>query len=75
MANPIFNAMNGGNQGGGMNKFVQFMNQMKGQNPRAMINSMVQSGRISQQQLNDLQQQVQQISGSLDQFKGMFGFK
>ena len=54
--------------------FLNFMNQYRGQNPRAIINQMVQSGQISQQQLNAVQQRAQQMSGVLGQFKSRFGF-
>ena len=54
--------------------FLNFMNQFRGQNPRAIINQMVQSGQISQQQLNMAQQKAQQMSGIFGQFKSRFGF-
>lgn len=75
MPSDLFNQMN--NQGGGnplMQNFTNFMNQMKGQNPRSIINQMVQSGQISQQQLNAVQQKAQQMSGIFGQFKSRFGF-
>lgn len=76
MANPVFNAF--GNKNGGNNlvtQFQQFMQQMKGQNPTAIINQMVSSGQINQQQLNMLQQRAQDISSQLNGLKNMFGFK
>ena len=57
-----------------MQNFTNFMNQYRGQNPRAIINQMVQSGQISQQQLNAVQQRAQQMSGVFSQFKNRFGF-
>ena len=57
-----------------MQNFTNFMNQMKGQNPRSIINRMVQSGQISQRQLNAVQQKAQQMSGIFGQFKSRFGF-
>ena len=57
-----------------MNGFPQFMRQMQGQNPQQMLNQLVQSGRVSQQQLNLAQQMAQQMQGQFDQFRGMFGF-
>lgn len=69
MSSPIFNAM-GGNQGGNMmQQFQQFMQQMKGKNPQEEINKLLQSGKVSQQQLNQVQQQAQQMQGM---FKGFF---
>lgn len=54
--------------------FMNFMSQMRGQNPRAIIDQMVQSGRLSQSQLNAVQQQAGQVSGVLGAIKGRFGF-
>lgn len=69
MSSPIFNAM-GGNQGGNiMQQFQQFMQQMKGKNPQEEINKLLQSGKVNQQQLNQVQQQAQQMQGM---FKGFF---
>lgn len=72
--NPFFNAMGGGMGGSPMlGQFQQFMQQMRGKDPNAMIQEMVQSGRISQQQLNQVQQQAQQMQGMFDGLRGMFG--
>ena len=49
------------------------MQQMKGKDPNAIINEMVSSGKISQEQLNHVQQQAQQMSGMFDGMRGMFG--
>lgn len=58
MANPLFNAL-GGNRGNGLsqmiNQFNQFRNSFKG-DPKQTVMQMVNSGRISQDQLNQLQQ-------------------
>ena len=35
-----------------MNGFPQFMRQMQGQNPQQILNQMLQSGKVNQQQLN-----------------------
>lgn len=73
MANKLYNEMQ--NQQGGMeNGFMQFMEQMRGQNPRAIIDEMVRSGRVSQQQLNAVQQRAQQMSGMFGRMKSRFGF-
>lgn len=72
--NPFFSAMGGGMNGSPMlGQFQQFMQQMRGKDPDAMIQEMVQSGRISQQQLNQVQQQAQQMQGMFDGLRGMFG--
>lgn len=75
MPNDLFRQMQ--NQGGGdplVQNFSNFMNQMRGQNPRDIINQLVQSGKVSQQQLNAVQQRAQQMSGIFGQFKSRFGF-
>lgn len=75
MPNDLFKQMS--QQNGGdplMQNFSNFMNQYRGQNPRAIINQMVQSGQISQQQLNMVQQKAQHMSGLFGQFKSRFGF-
>ena len=71
MANKLFNDMNGSTPGAGnpMQAFVNFMNQMQGKNPNDIINQMVQSGQISQQQLNQAQQMAQQMQGMMGMFK------
>jgi hypothetical protein len=72
--NPFFNAMGGGNrQPNIVQQFQQFMNQMRGKDPNAMIQETVSSGRISQDQLNQIQKQAQQMSGMFEGMRGMFG--
>lgn len=55
--------------------FKDFMNSMKGKNPNDLLNYMISSGQINQQQLNFAQQKAKEIEGQLNGFKGMFGFK
>lgn len=57
-----------------ISQFPQFMQQMRGQDPQQMLNQLVQSGRVNQQQLNQAQQMAQQMQGQFEQFRGMFGF-
>ena len=71
--NPFFGAMGGGGRPNMMQQFQQFMQQMKGKEPNAIINEMVSSGKISQEQLNHVQQQAQQMQGMFDGMRGMFG--
>ena len=61
MSNPLFKAM-GGNQPNMMGDFQRFMQQMQGKNPNEEIAKLLQSGKISQQQLNQAQQMAQQFS-------------
>ena len=70
--NPLFNALGGGQMPGAMGQFQnlvqqfqQFKQSFRG-DPRAEVEKLVQSGKISQQQLNQLQQaasQFQQLLG------------
>ena len=71
--NPFFGVMGGGGRPNMMQQFQQFMQQMKGKDPNAIINEMVSSGKFSQEQLNHVQQQAQQMSGMFDGMRGMFG--
>ena len=72
MANPLFNALGGGQMPGMMGQFQSMVQQFQQfrqgfhGDPKAEVEKLVQSGRISQQQLNQLQQaatQFQQLLG------------
>lgn len=72
MSNPLFNALGGGMpQGNGpmqmIQQFMQFKQNFKG-DPKAEVEKMLQSGKISQQQLNQVQQMARQFQHML---KGM----
>ena len=71
--NPFFNAMGGNKQPNMMQQFQQFMNQMKGKDPNAVIQDMMQSGKITQDQYNQARQQAQQMQGMVEGMRGMFG--
>lgn len=65
--NPLFNALGGGQMPGAMGQFQnlvqqfqQFKQIFRG-DPRAEVEKLVQSGKISQQQLNQLQQMAGQF--------------
>lgn len=66
MANPIFNALGGSMQGpiGNMQQmiqsFTQFKNTFKG-DPKQTVMNMINSGQISQEQLNKAQQMARQF--------------
>ena len=69
MPNPLFNAL-GGNMMPGNNmlaQFQQFRQQMQGKNPTEEINKLLQSGAISQEQLNQAQQMAQQFQAMFRQ--------
>lgn len=61
MSNPLFNSLN--KQNGLLQQFHNFVEEMKGINPNDEINKLLQSGRISQAQLNQAQQMAQQMRG------------
>lgn len=71
--NPFFQAMGGNRQPNMMQQFQSFMQQMRGKDPNAMIQELVSSGRVSQQQLDTAQKQAQQIQGTFEGMRGMFG--
>ena len=73
MANPIYQALGGNNQSNMLQQFQQFMNQMRGKDPDAMIQDLVSSGQVSQQQLDQAQRQAQQMQGMFEGMRGMFG--
>ena len=69
MANPIFNAL-GGNMMPGNNMFTQFQQfrqRMQGVNPHEEINRLLQSGAVSQQELNQAQQMARQFQSMFRQ--------
>ncbi len=72
MSNPFFNAMGGNSRPNMMQQFQNFMNQMQGKDPNSIINEMVQSGRISQQQLNQVQQQAKNMQSMFEPMRKMF---
>lgn len=74
MPNDLYRQMQG-RQGSPMEQnFMNFMNQFRGQNPRQIIDNMVSSGKLTQQQLNAAQQRAGQMGDVFGQFKPRFGF-
>lgn len=71
--NPFYQAMGGNRQPNMMQQFQQFMSQMRGKDPNAMIQELVSSGRVSQQQLDAAQKQAQQMQGMFEGMREMFG--
>lgn len=67
MSNPLFNALGGGKMPGAMGQFQQIMHQFQQfrQNfqgdPKQEVQNLLQSGKMSQQQLNQLQAMAQQF--------------
>ncbi len=74
--NPLFNALNhSANSGNMVSQFMSFMNQCKGQNPSQIIQSMISSGKITQDQLRQAQEKAKQMESQFEGFKQSFGFK
>ena len=74
MGNPLFNALGGGMPQGNnpmnmMQQFQKFMGEMKGKNPQEEVNKLLQSGKISQEQLNQAQQMAHQFRNMLSGIK------
>lgn len=71
MANPLYNALGGGKMPGPMGQFGQMMQQFQQfrqsfqGDPKAEVQKLLQSGKMSQQQLNQLQMMAQQFQGLL----------
>ena len=71
MANPFLQALGGGQMPGPMGQFqrmVQQLNQFRATfqgDPKAEVEKLLQSGKMSQQQLNQLQAMAKQIQGFL----------
>lgn len=69
MSNPFFNALGGNRQGGGfgtlMQQYRQFRQSFTG-DPKAEVEKLLQSGQLSQQQLD-------MVQGMANQFKQFLG--
>lgn len=68
MSNPVIDALGGSQDKRIMSTFGRFMQMMQGKDPKQMINAMLQSGQINQQQLNQAQQMASQMQGMFAQF-------
>lgn len=67
MSNPLFQALGGGNNNQFsqlVQQFQQFRNTFRG-DPQQEVQKLLQSGKISQQQLNRLQSAAQQFQALL----------
>ena len=54
-------------------QFNQFMQQVKGQDPNTLIQKLVSSGRVSQQQLDMAQKQAEMYKSQFDGMRKNFG--
>lgn len=75
MSNPLFNILGGATQSFSkqnpfriVQDFIDFKKQHKNINPQEEINRLLQSGKINQEQLNELQGTANQLKGLLGQF-------
>lgn len=72
MANPFLQALGGGQMPGPMGQFqrmVQQLNQFRANfqgDPKAEVEKLLQSGKMSQQQLNQLQAMAKQIQSLIN---------
>ena len=62
MPNPLFQTFGGNRQPNMMGDFQRFLQQMQGRNPHEEIAKLLQSGRVSQAQLNQAQQMASQLA-------------
>ena len=69
--NPFYQAMQPKQPTNFWQRFQQFRSEMQGKDPNALIQEMMQSGRITQEQYNQARQQAQQIANT---FQSMPGF-
>ena len=71
MANPLFNALGGNKMPGPMGNFQQMMQQFQQfkanfqGNPQQEVQRMIQSGQLSQQQLDQVQNVARQFAALL----------
>ena len=66
--NPLYNQLNPMPQNNMMKQLMDFRKTFKG-NPQQMVQSMLNSGKISQEQVN---QYAQQATALYEQMKGLF---
>ena len=57
-----------------MMQFNQFMQQMIGQDPNAIINQLLANGKVNQKQINQAHQKVKELDKQFEQMKKSFGF-
>ena len=64
--NPLFNALNGGQQANPMQQLIADARRLRNtvQNPRTEVERLLQTGQMSQSQFNQFSQIAQQIVGS-----------
>ena len=69
MANPLFNTFGNNNQFGDLIKQAQaFKRQFANINPRAEVERLLNSGKMSQQQFNEYSQIAQQVAQMMGKY-------
>lgn len=61
MSNPLYQLLGAGPQHNMLNQFQNFVTSMKGKDPNVEINRLLQSGQITQQELDQAQQMAHQM--------------
>ena len=68
--NPFYQAMQPKQPMNLWQRFQQFRSEMQGKDPNALIQEMMQSGKITQEQYNQARQQAQQIANTFQSIPG-----
>lgn len=68
--NPLYKDFNGQapKAANPLDQFRDFMGRMKGRDPNQMLNQLVSSGKVSQEQLNAVQEKARQMRGVFEPF-------
>lgn len=73
--NSLYNALQPQQNGNMLTQFFNFMQQARGQNPQQIINSMLSSGKLTQEQYQQVQERANQLGSQFESMKNTFGFK
>lgn len=71
--NPFYQAMGPKQPMNFWQRFQQFRSEMQGKDPNALIQEMMRSGKITQEQYNQARQQAQQLYGMFEGMRGPLG--
>lgn len=75
--NPLYGQLNGNQAPGNGDQasaFRQFMMANRGKDPNEMIRQIVNSGRVSQAQLDQVQRMANKVASAFDGLRSSFGF-
>ena len=65
MPNPMLSRLNATNPVQMLQRFAEFKNSMQGKDPEAMVNELLRSGKMTQQQFEQLKSQAQSFMSLL----------